>query len=160
MRQVYGPAGFKVEVASTEVIRVRSLRVVDVFCPGTPKVICCPFPCATSKLNPEHIQLFRHRNRVRVNEIAVYFVKKTNPGLRGCCAHPPGRPGVIVAAEATQWTLGHEVGHVLGLRHVDDKKRLMNGPKLGGTGGIINPPPDLIPSEVRTMFRSSLTIPC
>lgn len=158
MQQVYGPAGFLVEVASRENLRLPALEVLDVFCPGHPSQMCCPFPCASSNLNREHVALFQHRNNVRPNELVVYFVRKTEPGLNGCCAYPPGRPGVIVASIASRWTLAHEVGHVLGLPHVRGQlDRLMTD---GGTNNITNPPPDLVRSETQTMQQSSLTIPC
>jgi hypothetical protein len=60
----------------------------------------------------------------------------------------------VVAQGATQWTLGHEVGHVLSLSHVNDNDRLMTG---NGTGNITNPPPDLVGSETTTMLDSALT---
>jgi hypothetical protein len=65
------------------------------------------------------------------------------------------RPGAVVAQGATQWTLGHEIGHVLGLFHVNNNNRLMTG---NGTGNITNPPPDLIASEINTMVGSALTV--
>ncbi len=55
---------------------------------------------------------------------------------------------------ATQWTMAHEAGHVLGLSHVNNNDRLMTG---NGTGNITNPPPDLASSEVTTMLNSNLT---
>jgi hypothetical protein len=51
--------------------------------------------------------------------------------------------------------LGHEIGHVLGLRHIDDNNRLMTG---NGTSNITNPPPDLISNEVIAMRKSVLTV--
>lgn len=156
MRQVYGPAGFRVEVASRERLRLPTLEVLDVACPDLTKR-CQTMPCANTNLNAEHVSLYTHRNNVRTNEIVVYFVRRTVPGLNGICDHPPGRPGVVVTARASRWTLAHEVGHVLGLSHVSNNDRLMTD---GGTDNITNPPPDLIRSEIQTMDRSSLTIPC
>ena len=90
------------------------------------------------------------------------------PPSNGCAAHPAGRPGAVVAQGASRWTLAHEVGHVLGLRHVDDPPppnpaappalldRLMTG---RGTAGITNPPPDLVATEVITMRAARLTHP-
>jgi uncharacterized protein YcbK (DUF882 family) len=160
MQQVYGPAGFLVEVASRENLRLPALEVLDVRCPGSTTQTCCPFPCPSTNLNAEHVALFQHRNNVGPNELAVYFVCQTIPDLRGCCAHPPGRPGAVVASSATRWTLGHEVGHVLGLQHVCDTNRLMNDGDCGGTAAITNPPPDLTAAEIQTMTASNLSIPC
>ncbi|SFN98467.1 OmpA family protein [Nitrosospira briensis] len=156
MRQVYGPAGFRVEVASRENLKLPHLEDLDIRCPKSTSV-CCPFPCPTSNLNAEHVALFKNRNKVGVNELAVYFVRGTTPTFNGCCAHPTGRPGVVVTANASRWTLAHEVAHVLGLSHVNNNDRLMTG---NGTNNIKNPPPDLVRSEIQTMERSSITIPC
>jgi predicted Zn-dependent protease len=53
--------------------------------------------------------------------------------------------------------MGHEVGHVLGLSHVNNNDRLMTG---NGTANITNPPPDLIESERQTMEGSAQTQNC
>jgi hypothetical protein len=87
--------------------------------------------------------------------VAVYFVRSTIDPLNGCASHPPGQPGVVITSGASQWTMAHEIGHVLLLTHVSDMDRLMTG---AGTFGITNPPPDLIASEIATMNSSSLTI--
>jgi predicted Zn-dependent protease len=55
---------------------------------------------------------------------------------------------------ASDWTLAHEIGHVLGLVHVNDSNRLMTG---GGTAKITNLPPDLVASEISTMQNSYYT---
>jgi hypothetical protein len=60
----------------------------------------------------------------------------------------------VVTSVASQWTLGHECGHVLGLPHVAPTDRLMMG---GGTWNITNPPPDFVQSEVNTMVGGPLT---
>ena len=74
-------------------------------------------------------------------------MRTTNPSFNGCAAFPTNRPSAVVASIASEWTLGHEVGHVLGLPHVTPTDRLMTG---GGTNNITNPPSDLVASEVRT----------
>jgi hypothetical protein len=76
------------------------------------------------------------------------------PPFNGCAAHPADRPGAVVAQGATQWTLSHEVGHVLGLDHVNNNDRLMTG---NGTSNITNPPPDLVTDEVTDMLDSAFT---
>jgi hypothetical protein len=153
MRQVYHPAGFRVEVASQERLRRPSLVDLDLRCAGSVSVCSC----AGGALSPEHRSLFTNRNNVRGHDVVVYFVRSTAPALNGCASHPPGRPGVVVTSVASQWTLGHEVGHVLGLSHVANNDRLMTG---GGTHNITHPPPDLIRTEVQTMTASTLTVPC
>ena len=106
-------------------------------------------------VTPEQTQLMANRNGVGTNDVVAYFVRSTNPSFNGCAAHPANRPSAVVASIASEWTLGHEVGHVLGLAHVTPTDRLMMG---GGTNNITNPPPDLIASEVQTMDNSPFTL--
>lgn len=142
MREVYSIAGIDVEWASTENLNLPTLNDLDV---GS---------CVSGSTTAEQVSLFSHRNSVGTNDIVVYFVRSTVPPFNGCAAHPAGRPGAAVVQTATQWTFAHEVGHVLGLSHVNNNDRLMTG---NGTSNITNPPPDLIASEVTTMTNSALT---
>ena len=144
MEQVYAAAGLSVEIISTENLNLPALNDLDVG------------GCTLGVTTTEQNQLFNNRNNVGANEIVVYFVRSTVPAFNGCAAFPAGRPGAVVAQGATQWTLGHEVGHVLGLFHVNNNDRLMTG---NGTANITNPPPDLVAGEVTTMRNSNLTIP-
>ena len=143
MRSSYEPNGFRVVRAGTENLNLPTLNVVDVG------------GCTRGETTQEQRDLFGNRNNVGANDVVAYFVQATNPPLNGCAAHPGGRPGAVVASGASRWTLGHEIGHVLGLNHVNDNNRLMTG---NGTDNITNPPPDLIASEVTTMHNSALTI--
>jgi hypothetical protein len=145
MVQVYGSVGIGVTLASTENLNLPA-TFLDIDVGG----------CAGSTTT-EQEQLFSNRNNVGPNDVVVYFVRSTVPPLNGCASHPPGRPGAVVASIASQWTMAHEVGHVLDLNHVNDNNRLMTG---NGTGNITNPPPDLVPSEVATMQSSPFTVPC
>jgi hypothetical protein len=156
MRQVFHPAGIRVDIASTERLTLPALVDLDLSCPGAS--LCCPFPCPSTNVNPEVTALFNNRNNVRGNDLVVYFVRRTTGGLGGCCVHPPGRPGCVVTEIANEWVMAHEVGHVLGLAHVADTERLMF--RSFGPGLPPNPPPDLTPAEVTTMFASALTVPC
>lgn len=142
MREVFEPAGFRVVRASDEDLDLPDLNVVDVG------------ECAGST-TAEQNTLFGNRNNVLANDVVVYFVQATNPPSNGCAAFPAGRPGAVVASGASRWTLGHEIGHVLGLSHVNNNDRLMTG---NGTDNITNPPPDLIASEITTMRNNTLTI--
>jgi hypothetical protein len=145
MREVYASAGFMVEEASTETIDVAAtLLDIDV---GS---------CVMGTTTTEQDTLFQNRSFVAGNNVVAYFVRSTVPPLNGCASHPSGSPGAIVTQGATQWTLGHEIGHVLGLSHVNDNDRLMTG---NGTANITNPPPDLVASEVDTMRASASTEP-
>ena len=155
MQSVYGPAGFLVEVASTETLKLPDLEDLDLILPDGSS-------CHTGGTSTEQQQLFNNRNNVTTNELVVYFINSTNPPFNGCASHPPSRPGAVVVHDCSQWTLAHEIGHVLGLNHCDSKSsclldRLMTG---CGTDSITNPPPDLITSEITTMDNSALTINC
>jgi hypothetical protein len=143
MREVYAAAAIDVEWASTENLNLPTLNDLDVG------------DCIMGQTTQEQNQLFNNRNNVGTNEIAVYFVRSTVPPFNGCAAHPAGKPSAAVVQTATQWTFAHEVGHVLGLVHVNNNDRLMTG---NGTSNITNPPPDLVASEVTTMTNSALTV--
>jgi hypothetical protein len=143
MRQVYASVGIAVNFVSTENLNLPALNDLDV---GA---------CTLGNTTAEQNQLFANRNNAGANDVVVYFVRSTVPPLNGCAAHPAGRPGAVVAQGATQWTLGHEVGHVLGLFHVNNNDRLMTG---NGTANITNPPPDLVATETTTMLTSPFTI--
>ncbi len=142
MRTVYASRGIAVQHVSNENLNLPALNDCDVG------------QCLRGQTTAEQDQLFANRNNVGANDVVVYFVRSTNPPYNGCAAHPNNRPGAVVAQGATQWTLGHELGHVLGLNHVNDNDRLMTG---NGTANITNPPPDLVASEATTMLASPLT---
>ena len=151
MRQVYGNFGIGVVVRTIENLNLAAdFLNIDI-------VANCP----TGQTTNEQNQLFNNRNNVGTNELVVYMVRATNPPFNGCASSPTNRPGAIVVRTASLWTLAHEVGHVLGLPHVDDASpscmldRLMTG---CGTGLITNPPPDLIQTEVDTMNNNQFTI--
>lgn len=148
MRDVFANNEIDIEWKSIETLNLPLLEDVEleigfgVFCVG-------------GLISAEQDQLFSNRRNVGTDELVIYFVRDTIPPTNGCASHPFGRPGAIVTQGATGWTLAHEIGHVLGLNHIDDNRRLMTG---NGTNNIINPPPNLIASEIRTMIDSSLTI--
>lgn len=141
MREVYEPAGIQVEVGSVEQLSRADLVDIDVG------------GCTQMAITHEQQQLFAARASAADRDIVIYLVRSTLPPYNGCAAHPPGRPGAVIASYATEWTLAHEVGHVLGLYHIADHRRLMTGL---GTGNIVDPPPDLAPDELQQMLSSSL----
>jgi hypothetical protein len=143
MRQVYRTARIRVDIGSTENLNLPALNDLDVG------------ECIRGRTTDEQNQLFAYRNNVGNNDISVYLVRSTVPPYNGCAAHPGGRNGAVVVQGATRWTMAHEVGHVLGLNHVDDNNRLMTG---NGTANITNPPPDLVDAEIRAMDASALTV--
>lgn len=80
--------------------------------------------------------------------IVCYFVPGAVSGLAGCAAHPDGRRGFWVSmAGSSQWTFGHELGHIVGdLGHVGDNRNLMFTP----TAQIVTNPPEI--SNVQCFF--------
>jgi hypothetical protein len=146
MRQVYASVGINLLLGTTENLSLPA-TFLDIDVGG----------CTSGSTTTEQQQLFSNRNNVGPDDVVAYFVRSTVPPFNGCAAHPSGRPGAVVASIASEWTLAHEIGHVLGLNHVTDNNRLMTG---GGTANITNPPPDLVPSEASTMQTSPLTFPC
>lgn len=144
MQEVYAPAGIRVDWVTTENLNLPTLNDVDVG------------GCVMGQATAEQVTLFGQRNFVGAGDVVAYFVQSTVPAYNGCAAYPAGRPGCVVAKTASRWTLGHELGHVLGLAHVNDNNRLMTG---NGTYNVTNPPPDLIASEKTAMIANNLTTP-
>ncbi len=142
-REVFAAQSVDVEWASTETLNLPALNIVDAG------------ECNMGVTTAEQDELFENRNSADETDIVVYFVQATNPPYNGCAAHPARIPGAVAVRTASAWTFAHEIGHVLGLRHVDDNDRLMT---RNGTANITNPPPDLVDSEGATMQASALTV--
>jgi hypothetical protein len=142
---VYAGVDFRVIEASFFTLIGTSLKIVDVG------------DCNSGAITADQAELFALKDGVKPGDVAVYFVEATVPALNGCAAHPAGIPACIVTENASPWTLGHEIGHVLGLGHTDDSDNLMYG---DGTDDITDAPPELTPQQVQTMQGSSLVRPC
>lgn len=142
MREVYLSVGIRVQLVTTQNLDLPDLNDVDVG------------QCLLGQTTAEQDELFANRDDAGANDVVVYFVRSTVPPFNGCASHPDGQPGAVVAQGATQWTLAHEVGHVLDLRHVNDNDRLMTG---NGTANITNPPPDLVDTERTSMLNSAFS---
>ncbi|NES82740.1 MAG: hypothetical protein F6K10_15780 [Moorea sp. SIO2B7] len=163
MRIVYATAKIAVQIVSRETLsgsEFNDLQTVDVNdgCIGT---------------TAEQDELFENDNFVGTNEIVIYFVRSTDPGLNGCASYPEGKPGAIVTRTASLWTLAHEVGHVLGLNHIAgehqgcpdsnrdccktaDFTRLMTGCSTSNITGT----PTVSSTERNRMQNSSLSVVC
>lgn len=88
------------------------------------------------------------------SDVVVAFVRNLVPANRGCSNHPLEMPGVVVSASvAGEWTLAHEIGHLLGLEHVLDTNHLM----FESTVSIANLPPALTDDDLATIIASPLT---
>jgi hypothetical protein len=100
----------------------------------------------------DQTDLFNVRGGAEPDDLVIYFVRTLVPAQAGCATHPPDKPGAIVSASlATEWTLAHQIGHVLGLDHVNGVDRLMTG---RSTDTIEAAVPELVASEVATMMDS------
>ena len=180
MREVYSTAGIGVEIVSRENLTPAVLGNANFTTLNDLDVGACEGGAPSNEQN----QLFQNQNNVaadqRRNEVVVYFVRSVtatagpNPGAKnGCASHPNGRPGAAVAQIASQWTLAHEVGHVLGLNHIPgehqgcppnnplccstpDRTRLMTGCSTTNITGT----PTVDQNEINTMTSSNLTRQC
>lgn len=103
----------------------------------------------------EEDQLYNLERDHAQSDIVVYYVRSTNLGVRGCAAHPANRPGSVVTDAETQYTMAHEIGHVLGLAHVNNRSNLMHG---GGTAQINVHPPNLTNAQINTIRGSGYLI--
>jgi len=110
---------------------------------------------ATHKMD----ELYKKRDGIPDDEVCVYVVKKfvladgTEPTYVGV-GEQPGESAVI-KSECSRYTLAHEVGHTLGLRHNNQDGSLMYPITL------VNPPhtPLILQNEVNTLRSSSLLKP-
>jgi Matrixin len=116
-----------------------------------------PWPTTTAAQDA----LFANRNGAETNEIVVYIVRTlvgSAPAgftIFGCATYPGDRPGCAVARAAPRFVIAHEVGHVLGLGHVNNTDRLMNP-----TASWTNLPPDIDSGEGSWMRGNALALQC
>lgn len=161
MQRLYRAAGIFVEEGSPrERLRLPTLEILDVRDPRNPAD-----RCMMNGISAEQHALFRNRNGVGPRDIAVYFVENTDPGLNGCASHPPGLPSVVISRTASQFTLAHEVGHVLGLDHVRgepcrNRAFVPTSLMTGCSTSRLRTTANLSPSELATMRSSRLLVPC
>ncbi|HET6230377.1 MAG TPA: OmpA family protein [Longimicrobiaceae bacterium] len=87
----------------------------------------CPLTIGGDALRgAEETALFALGRAACAANFIVYFIRSDSLALRGCSAYPAGNPGVTVCDGATQYTMGHEIGHVLNLPHNGALNNLMN----------------------------------
>jgi hypothetical protein len=86
-------------------------------------------------------------------ELLVVFVDSMVPAHRGSAVHPPEQPGIIIsAAHATEWTLAHEIGRVIGLAMSVAPGDLT----FRSTEAIVEEPRPLSEDNLNFLFASSL----
>jgi hypothetical protein len=145
MRMVYDLHGIFVDVVSLETLQFPELDDLNV---GA---------CSQGALTAEQLALFSNRSSVPVGGIVIYFTRTTTPlPLNGCAAHVAGAPSAVITQFASRWSLAHEVGHVLGLNHVDGTNRLMT---RSGTFSIGNAVPILTNPEANSIRSSPFIKP-
>ena len=110
MRLVYGNANIALLVKSTENLVLPDSEI-DVG------------KCTSSGSDEANALYDNNRNFVGPFEIVVYFVrsvlKNGTKASNGCAPYSRDKSGALVASIGSRWTLGHEVGHVIGLCHVE-----------------------------------------
>ena len=144
MQRAYSSAGILIEIVSS--MNLDLPEFMDLSAGG----------CEPNYPTEAQLALFTdNREGIDPGEMVVCFVRSTIPPYNGCAVHPPQMPGAVVAKYATKWTLAHEVGHVLGLKHVEEEDRLM----IPCTKYIKTDPP-LVLEEIQQMQQSGLAPEC
>lgn len=144
MVNIYAGAGIVVNLISTETLDITDPIIITLNDIDTGN-------CTSGNPSAEQQAISQFRNGAGATDIVVYAcrsVTSTAGALNGCASYPQNRPMAVIASYSSLYTLAHEVGHVLGLSHVNNNDMLMTG---NGTNNITNPPPDLSASEIAIM---------
>lgn len=116
--------------------------------------------CLLGQPTQEHRDLFANRNNVGRKDVVAYVVQTLVGGsgnLLGCATHPDGQPGAAIVKSSAKWLLAHEIGHVLGLRHVSSSPSTNSDFLMWPNVGWTHTPPDISANEANTMIVSRLS---
>jgi hypothetical protein len=117
--------------------------------------------CVMGSTTSEQNSLMGHRNNVGSKDVVVYLVSSLTGGSSnfvGCASHPGDQPAcAIVQVAGADWLAAHEVGHVLGLRHVGSTPATNSDFLMWPNISWTHLPPDLSSGEYQTMRNSDLT---
>lgn len=125
--------------------------------------------CLSGQPTTDHDALFENRNNLGNNDLVVYLVLTligmagNAPGnYVGCATHPDGRPGaVVIQVNADdEWLVAHEIGHVMGLVHVDVTVETNSDFLMWPNTGWTNRPPNISQFESDSMHNSVFSNPC
>jgi hypothetical protein len=141
-KRALAQADVELVIASRRTLHLPELEIVNV------RASCQP----AGPLTEDQQKLFDLADAVGPNQIVIFFVLATNRATNGCAQHPAGVPGAIITEACTRWTMAHEMGHLLGLSHVQGTNRLMSK----STKRITGDPPVLDETEIATIGKSPL----
>jgi Hemopexin len=118
--------------------------------------------CIRGQPTQEQNVLFANRNNAGRDDLVIYIVQTLQGGAGnfvGCATHPADQPGAAIVQTSARWLLVHEVGHVLGLRHVTTTPATNSDFLMWPNTSWTNTPPNISPGEASTMVASSLSRP-
>jgi hypothetical protein len=119
----------------------------------------CPLGVQASPTTEEN-QLFNLGRNLGADVVGYFIGGSTDPGLIGCSAYPAGQRGFWVAFSANEWTLAHELTHVVGLNaHPQNDPDIPDNDQDNlmwpAPGAITNLPPDLVAVQVNRIVNDA-----
>ncbi|ELE7134153.1 hypothetical protein [Vibrio harveyi] len=146
VNSVYSDASIRCELASTQNLWLPHLHHYDAG------------ECTNRSNPPDQQEISNYRDSATGLDIVVYWVDtitSTSGSLAGCASYPPGQPMLVMARTASQWVLGHEIGHILDLGHTPRDASFRN--RLMYPSDSFVGTPRVIDTEQKTMRCSKYT---